>query len=160
MGPSTNGGFALPKVGLGRTGVTVTKLAFGALELRDVREAGGRLPSEERAGAVLNAVQAGAGTIIRGGATKGAPLREEGRGNEFPIVRDRWVRSGLSDLLAGLDPVATMLRYAIGHPSAHTFIVGTQDLDHLRANLEAVEKGPLDPALHAAIRERVEAVVG
>ena len=235
----------LQKVVLGRTGLEVTKLGFGALEMRDVVENGGRLPSEEHAGAVLNAVldaginfidtapgygrseefidrfisdrrdeyyietkcgrpqtgvphaqsewsreailrsvgqslerlkmdyvdvlllhgptvedvethdcvatleevrasgkarfigvsavrphidtfvswgtfdafqivysalepeheatitaaeAAGAGTVIRGGAVKGAPLREQGRGNEFPIVRERWVRSGLAEV--------------------------------------------------------------
>ena len=46
----------LEKVVLGRTGLEVTKLGFGALEMRDVVENGGRLPSEEHAGVVLNAV--------------------------------------------------------------------------------------------------------
>ena len=46
----------MEKVVLGRTGLEVTKLGFGALEMRDVVENGGRLPSEEHAGVVLNAV--------------------------------------------------------------------------------------------------------
>ena len=46
----------LEKVVLGRTGLEVTKLGFGALEMRDVVGNGGRLPSEEHAGVVLNAV--------------------------------------------------------------------------------------------------------
>lgn len=296
----------LPKVALGRTGLEVTRLGFGALELRDVKEAGGRLPSEEHAGVVLRAVldaginfidtsvvygrseefigrfiadrrdeyyiatkcgggptdgpdgrsawsreamlesvelslrrlrtdhvdvlqlrgptvealekydcigtlemiraagkarfigvsavlphidalvatgafdtfqivysalepeheatisaaaAAGAGTIIRGGAVKGAPLREQGRGNEFPTVRSRWMRSGLADILEGRDIVETMFRYALAHPSAHTFINGTQDLDHLRANIRAVELGPLDSEMQSAIQERVMAAV-
>jgi len=41
---------------LGRTGLEVTNLGFGAMELKDVVENGGRLPTEEHAGAVLNAV--------------------------------------------------------------------------------------------------------
>ena len=296
----------LPKVTLGRTGLEVTRLGFGALELRDVREAGGRLPSEEHAGVVLRAVldaginfidtsvvygrseefigrfiagrrdeyyiatkcggaqtedpdsrsawsreamlesvelslrrlrtdyvdvlqlrgptvevlekydcigtleeiraagktrfigvsavlphvdalvslgvfdtfqvvysalepeheatlsaaaAAGAGTIIRGGSVKGAPLREQGRGNEFPTVRSRWLRSGLADVLEGRDIIETMFRYALAQPSAHTFINGTQDLDHLRANIRAVELGPLDSDMQSTIRERVMAAV-
>ena len=101
----------------------------------------------------------GAGTIIRGGSVKGAPLREQGRGGEFPIVRGRWVESGLADVLEGMDLVSTMFRYSLGHPSAHTFINGTKDLDHLKANIEAAEMGPLDDELQSAIRERVMAAV-
>ena len=283
----------LPKTVLGKTGLEVTKLGFGALELRDVQANGGRLPSEEHAGVVLNAVLeaginlidtspaygrseefigrfiadrrdeyylatkcgraqtgtpepkhwsreamlesidnslrrlgtdhvdllqlhgptaeeaeafdvvgtlgeiraagktrfigvsavlphlttfiewnvfdtfqivysalepehdesisvaagAGAGTVIRGGSVKGAPLREQGRGGEFPTVRNRWVRSGLADVLGDVDVVQTMFRFALAHPFAHTFINGTQDLAHLKANVEAVELGPLDPHL-------------
>ena len=109
---------------------------------------------------ISRAAERGAGTIIRGGAVKGAPTRATGRGNEFPTVRRRGERSGLDRLLAGLDPVETLLRYAIAHTSAHTFIVGTRDSDHLRANVAAVEKGPLDGELHEAIRAEVEAVAG
>ena len=109
---------------------------------------------------ITRAAEHGAGTIIRGGATKGAPVRETGRGGEFPTVRGRWESSSLSTLLSGRDPVETLLRYAVGHPSAHTFIVGTQDLRHLRANVAAVEKGPLDAELQSAIRARVAKVAG
>lgn len=105
--------------------------------------------------AISKAAAAGAGTIIRGGSAKGAPLREEGRGNEFPTVRSRWVRSALHDLLGDVDIVQTLFRYALGHPSAHTFINGTQGLGHLQSNIEAVELGPLDAGLQAAIRDRV-----
>ena len=114
----------------------------------------------EHEGSITRAAEHGAGTIIRGGAVKGAPTRETGRGNEFPTVRGRWERSGLEALLAGLDPVETLLRYAIAHPAADTFIVGTRDPEHLRANVAAVEKGPLEPELHEAVRAAVEAVAG
>ncbi len=293
----------LPKVALGRTGLEVTRLGFGALELRDTVEKGGRLPSEEHAGVVLNAVldaginiidtsavygrseefigrfashrrdefyiatklagvlpngteawsrhsmlesidqslrrlktdhvdilqlrgptkeaiekydciatlqeirasgktrfigvsavlphiddmiatgafdtcqivysalepeheatitsaaEAGCGTIIRGGAVKGAPMREEGRGGEFPIVRSRWLAANLDELMESRDIVETMFRYALGHPSAHTFINGTKDLEHLAANIRAAELGPLEPDLRSAIRDCVLAAV-
>ena len=41
---------------LGHTGMEVTQLGFGAMELRQLAEDGGRLPNEEQAGRVLNAV--------------------------------------------------------------------------------------------------------
>ena len=69
------------------------------------------------------------------------------------------MRSGLADILEGRDIVETMFRYALAHPSAHTFINGTQDLDHLRANIRAVELGPLDSEMQSAIQERVMAAV-
>ena len=100
----------LPKVELGSTRMMVTKLGFGALELRDLEANGGCLPSEAHRERLLN--------------------------------------------------VETLLRYAIAHPSAHTFIVGTRDPEHLRANVAAVEKGPLKPELHEAVRAAVEAVAG
>ena len=113
----------------------------------------------EHTNAITVAAASGAGTIIRGGSVKGAPHRAEGRGGEFPIVRDRWVRSGLAELLDGRDLVETMFRYALAHPDAHTFINGTQNIDHLNANVRAVELGPLPPDLRAEIKARVDAVV-
>ena len=113
----------------------------------------------EHEDAITAASSAGSGTIIRGGSVKGAPHRAEGRGGEFPIVRDRWVRSGLADLLGDRNLVETMFRYALAHPHAHTFINGTQNLDHLKANVRAVELGPLEPDLQAANRAAVSAIV-
>ena len=46
----------LPRIKLGNTQLEVSKLGFGALELRDTQANGGRLPSEEHAGLVLDAV--------------------------------------------------------------------------------------------------------
>jgi aryl-alcohol dehydrogenase-like predicted oxidoreductase len=51
-----DGRLAMRKTVLGRTGLEVTQLGYDAMELRDTREAGGRLPSDEHAGQVLNAV--------------------------------------------------------------------------------------------------------
>ncbi|MCY4583748.1 MAG: hypothetical protein OXE50_13285, partial [Chloroflexi bacterium] len=83
----------------------------------------------------------------------------QGRGGEFPTVRRRWVESGLADELEGMDLVSTMFRYSLAHPAAHTFINGTKDLDHLKANIASAEAGPLDADLHALIRDRVMAAV-
>ena len=94
---------------------------------------------------ITAAAAAGAGAVVRGGSAKGAPLREQGRGGEFPTVRRRWVESGLADVLEGMDLVSTMFRYSLAHPAAHTFINGTKDLDHLKANIAAAEAGPWTP---------------
>ena len=55
----------IPTSVLGRTGATVTKLAYGAMELRGARpDIGGRDVTPEQAGAVLNAVLDGGITLI------------------------------------------------------------------------------------------------
>ena len=47
----------MKKVRLGRTGFDVTQLGYGALEVRGIAsEGGGRMPNEEHAGRILNAV--------------------------------------------------------------------------------------------------------
>lgn len=46
----------IQKMQLGRTGMEVTQLGFGAMELRNLVQDGGRLPDEAHAGRVLNAV--------------------------------------------------------------------------------------------------------
>ncbi len=47
---------ALPKAVLGRTGLSVTRLGFGAMEIRGSRIWGGRPVTEEQAKTILNAV--------------------------------------------------------------------------------------------------------
>ena len=55
----------LPTSVLGRTGATVTKLAYGAMELRGARpDIGGRDVQPEQASAILNAVLDGGITLI------------------------------------------------------------------------------------------------
>ena len=65
----------LPRRTLGRTGLEVTTLGYGAMELRGVPR--GREVSEAQAERILNTVL-GAGIIIRGGAAKGGPGKEQG----------------------------------------------------------------------------------
>ena len=47
---------ALPTSTLGRTGLEVTKLGYGAMEVRGTRIWGGRPVTDEEAGQILNAV--------------------------------------------------------------------------------------------------------
>jgi aryl-alcohol dehydrogenase-like predicted oxidoreductase len=48
-----------------------------------------------------------------------------------------------------------ILRFTISHPDMDTTIVGTVNPDHLRANVEAVLKGPLAPDLYAEAKRRL-----
>ena len=42
-------------------------------------------------------------------------------------------------------------RYVLGEPGAEVILVGTGNVEHLRANVEAIRKGPLSPALKGKI---------
>ena len=103
-----------------------------------------------------NAARSGAGTVIRGGVQQGEPgLSSKGR-------PERWTAfeaAGLDELRgSGESRTAFMLRYTLAHPGLHTTIVGTQDLDHLRENVEAAERGPLPPDVYAEAKRRLQAV--
>jgi aryl-alcohol dehydrogenase-like predicted oxidoreductase len=94
----------------------------------------------EHAELISQAASAGAGTVIRGGAAKGA-----------------WDGTELDDLLDGGTRTEFILRYTLSHPDMHTTIVGTSDIEHLTANLAAARKGPLPADVYAEAQRRLAA---
>jgi len=97
------------------------------------------------------ASEAGAGVVIRGGAAKGGPGKEEGS------AWDKWQAVDLTDLLDGGSRQEFILRFTITHPGMATTIVGTINPDHLRDNVEAVLKGPLPNDIYTEAKRRLEA---
>jgi aryl-alcohol dehydrogenase-like predicted oxidoreductase len=89
---------------------------------------------------ISQAAAAGAGTVIRGGAAKGA-----------------WEGTELDDLTDGASRTEFILRYTLSHPDLHTTIVGTVDPTHLQANVAAAKKGPLSADVYAEARRRLAA---
>jgi aryl-alcohol dehydrogenase-like predicted oxidoreductase len=87
---------------------------------------------------ISQAAAAGARTVIRGGAAKGA-----------------WDGSVLDDLLDGGSRTEFILRFTLSHPDLHTTIVGTSDVGHLEANLAAARKGPLPADVYAEAKRRL-----
>jgi aryl-alcohol dehydrogenase-like predicted oxidoreductase len=87
---------------------------------------------------ISEAAAAGAGTVIRGGAAKGA-----------------WDGTALDDLLDGGSRTEFILRYTLSHPDLHTTIVGTADQAHLEANVAAARKGPLPADVYAEAKRRL-----
>jgi aryl-alcohol dehydrogenase-like predicted oxidoreductase len=87
---------------------------------------------------ISEAARAGAGTVIRGGAAKGA-----------------WDGVELDDLLDGASRTELILRYTLSHPDLHTTIVGTLNPEHLASNLDAARKGPLPADVVAEARRRL-----
>jgi aryl-alcohol dehydrogenase-like predicted oxidoreductase len=114
----------------------------------------------EHEDAITRASDAGMGIIIRGGVARGAPEDWEARryymvSNE--TMRDYWEQAALDDLLDGMTRTAFMLRYTLSHPALDTTIVGTSNLDHLRANLAVAAQGPLAPDTLAETNRRLSA---
>ncbi|MGE3962206.1 MAG: aldo/keto reductase [Dehalococcoidia bacterium] len=115
---------------------------------------------------ITRAVRAGAGTVIRGGVARGGPAEDKGwdvrRLPEVPEERPRttWERAGLDDLLDGMSRMEFMLRFTLSHPDLHTTIVGTANLDHLRANGEVARKGALPADVYAEAKRRLDAAQG
>lgn len=96
----------------------------------------------------------GAGVIIRGGVAKGSPVADSGNSRSFARTRPKWDKAQLGALAPGMDPMELILRFTLSHPAAQTVIVGTQNLEHITANVEAAAKGPLEPGLVEEIRSR------
>jgi aryl-alcohol dehydrogenase-like predicted oxidoreductase len=109
---------------------------------------------------VTAAAETGAGTLIRGGAARGAPAEDKdwGRG---PLGlaegegQRRWESSGVDDLLDGMPRMEFVLRFTLSHPDLSSTIVGTSQIGHLRANLAVVEKGPLPADLYEEAKRRL-----
>jgi aryl-alcohol dehydrogenase-like predicted oxidoreductase len=110
---------------------------------------------------IAAASAAGAGTLIRGGVARGAPA-EDKNWRQGPLGlaegegRRRWEGSELdSSALNGMSPMEFMLRFTISHPGLSTTIVGTSNVDHLRANIAAAENGPLPADVYEQAKKRL-----
>jgi len=98
---------------------------------------------------IAEASKAGAGIVIRGGAAKGGPGKEEG---DF---WQTWQRVGLDDLIGDMDRMEFILRFTYTNPYLDTTIVGTTNPDHLQANIDALLKGPLPGDLYQEAKRRL-----
>ena len=112
---------------------------------------------------ITRAAEAGAGTVIRGGAARGAPSDDKqwasrpiGGGDRS--VEKLWAEAGIDNLLGdGMSRMEFTLRFTLTHPDLHTTIVGTANPEHLRQNLVALASGPLPDDLYAEARMRLAA---
>ena len=101
--------------------------------------------------AMMKVGEAGAGVIVRGGIGRGGPA-----GAILKRVNmDAWNAAKLDELCGDMKPPELILRYTLSHPWCHTAIVGTMNLDHLKDNVAAAEKGPLPADLYAEITSRI-----
>jgi aryl-alcohol dehydrogenase-like predicted oxidoreductase len=114
---------------------------------------------------ITAAAAAGAGTLIRGGAARGAPADDK-NWRQGPIGlpagegQHRWESADLADLLDGMTRMEFVLRFTLSHPDLSTTIVGTSSVDHLQANLVVAEKGPLPADVYAEAKRRLSPPAG
>jgi aryl-alcohol dehydrogenase-like predicted oxidoreductase len=98
---------------------------------------------------IVAASRAGAGIVIRGGAAKGGPGKEEG------TAWDKWQAVDLTDLLDGMSRQEFVLRFTISHPHMDTTIVGTVSPEHLNDNVDAVLHGVLPADVYEEAKRRL-----
>jgi aryl-alcohol dehydrogenase-like predicted oxidoreductase len=109
---------------------------------------------------ITAAAAAGAGTLIRGGAARGAPAEDkdwrhgplglpDGEGQR------RWESSGADDLLGDMTRMEFVLRFTLSHPGLSTTIVGTSSVEHLRSNLAIAQQGPLPADVYEEAKRRL-----
>ncbi len=111
---------------------------------------------------IAEAADQGAGTLIRGGAARGAASEEKNWRNgpltqEPGVGRRNWETSGIEDLLqeAGIGRMEFILRFTLSHPGLSTTIVGTANRAHLASNVAVAERGPLPADLYEEARKRL-----
>jgi aryl-alcohol dehydrogenase-like predicted oxidoreductase len=111
---------------------------------------------------ITAAVDAGAGTFIRGGAARGA-VAEDKNWRVGPLSQDpglgqrNWETSDMAGLLAdaGMTNMEFVLRFTLSHPGLSTTIVGTSNPAHLAGNIAIAEKGPLPADLYEEAKKRL-----
>lgn len=102
---------------------------------------------------ITAAAKAGAGTLIRGGAARGAPAADKGWAVSVIGLADgqgqhRWESANGEELLGDMSRMEFVLRFTLSHPDLSTTIVGTINPDHLASNVAIAEKGPLPAELY------------
>lgn len=98
------------------------------------------------------ASDSGAGVIVRGGVARGEP--GAGLGNKDSWAT--WDAAELDDLLdEGETRTGFLLRFTNAHPGMNTNIVGTMNIDHLKANIAAAAQ-PLPADTYAEAKRRLD----
>jgi aryl-alcohol dehydrogenase-like predicted oxidoreductase len=133
-------------------------IAMGVFEVFQIPYSAVQREHEEL---ITAAAARGAGTLIRGGAARGAPA-EDKAWRQGPIGLDpgegqrRWDASGIDDLLGDMSRIEFVLRFTLSHPDLSSTIVGTSNAGHLRSNVAIAEKGPLPADLYQAAKARLQ----
>ena len=145
---------------LGMSGILPDLADHIAMGVFDVFQIPYSAVQREHEDLISAAVESGAGTLIRGGAARGAPSEDKGwRQGPLGLTEGegqrRWESSGVDQLLGDMGHLEFVLRFTLSHPDLSSTIVGTSNAVHLRSNLAFAEKGPLPADLYEAAKERL-----
>ena len=106
---------------------------------------------------ISHALKSGAGTIIRGGVSRGEdenPTDQENKG-EWENYR----KANLDELLdEGESRTAFLLRFTLSHPHLNTTIVGTKNPEHFKENINTANKGKLPEDIYEEAKKRLSAI--
>lgn len=103
---------------------------------------------------ISKAAQAGVGIIVRGGVAQG-----EGSSRNGAEKWEQFEKAGLDDLREPDESRSTfVLRYTLSHPDIHTIIAATTRAAHLRENIAAVMRGPLEASVYAEAKTRLAGI--
>ena len=84
------------------------------------------------------------------------PIEEKSAINSWKIYEE----ANLDELRDPEDtPSGFLLRFAISNPNIHTVIVGTTNIKHLKENIKAAEKGPLQPDVYQKIIDMTKTLI-
>ena len=111
---------------------------------------------------ITEAADQGAGTLIRGGAARGAASDEKNwRPARSPRIRASASATGRPRASRTCSPrrasarMEFVLRFTLSHPGLSTTIVGTANPAHLATNIATAEKGPLPADLYEEAKKRL-----
>jgi aryl-alcohol dehydrogenase-like predicted oxidoreductase len=129
-----------------------------AMDVFDVFQIPYSVVQREHEELITAAAEAGAGTLIRGGAARGAPAEDTGW--QVGVIglaegegQRRWEAAGTEDLLGGMSRMEFVLRFTLSHPDLSSTIVGTSNPDHLASNVAIAEKGSLPTEVYERAKE-------
>lgn len=99
--------------------------------------------------------------VARGVVGRGSVAKEWSSipvGMEDGQARGIWESAQLDELLGGkMTRIEFMVRFALSLPEVTTCLTGTTNIDHLKENVMAAEKGPLEPKVYDLAVERLTA---
>jgi aryl-alcohol dehydrogenase-like predicted oxidoreductase len=100
------------------------------------------------------------GTLVRGGAARGAPAddkdwRQDPYGLAMGEGQRRWDSSRVDEILGDMSRLEFVLRFTLSHPALSSAIVGTSNMDHLLSNVAIAEKGTLARDLYEEAKRRL-----
>ena len=108
---------------------------------------------------ITTAFNSGAGTIIRGGVSKGELSGPSINSQNFIAEWGNYSKANLDELLEeGESRTAFILRFTLSHPDLNTTIVGTKNKDHFQENIITANKGRLSEDVYKEAKKRLAAI--